>query len=73
MGGKKTKTQIPWVCPAIMLRGNKCHIISGKTYICIDLSLLIENYKNYGFSQSIEWKCRRIIWIGYFKNSNNDA
>ena len=67
------KTPCNWALPAIMLRGNKCHVVSGKTYVCINLPSLIEIYKNYGFNQSkgISWKRRRIIWIAYFKNQQN--
>ena len=67
------KTACNWALPSIMLRGHKCHIVSGKTYMCIDLPSLIDNYKNYGFNhpKDISWKCRRIIWIGYLKNQKN--
>ena len=46
------KTPCYWALPAVMLRGHKCHIVSGKTYMCIDLPPLIDNYKNYGFDAS---------------------
>ena len=59
-----------WACSACIHK-NHCHVIIHKGHLLMDLANNKIDQFQIHYSQ-IQWKCERVIWIGFHKNINNN-